>query len=128
VNDKPGIDHLRIGDKVVIVEKLYRSEDRLIPARITKTNRVWWEFEEIEQARSLKRTWRMRKATQCECDCRGQYYGDRFVTAEQLQWEDRCNAADKYLREIKIDGGQCGVVDKLTLANLIRTHLGLEKI
>lgn len=133
--DKPGIDHLKVGDEVVIVDKFHRSEDRLTPARITKTNRVWWEFEEIitgAVAWNRPRTWRMRKTTQCTGDFRGQHYGDRFATAEQLQWEDRENAADRYLRDIRIGFRECRIpqdrLNKVQLANLIRKHLGLEEI
>lgn len=129
---KPGIDHLKVGDEVVVIQESYHSEDRLIPARITKINRVWWEFEEIEQVRSFKRTWRMRKTTQCEGDHRGEWYGARFVTAEQLAWEDREKAADRYLSEIRIGFWECRIpkeqLSKVDLANLIRKHLGLEEI
>jgi hypothetical protein len=128
VNTKPGIDHLKVGDEVVIVEKLHRAEDRLTPARITKANRVWWEFEEIDTFGRHARTWRMRKTTQCEGDYRGEYYGNRFATAEQLRWEDRNHTADQYLREIRVEVRGRAVIDKLTLANLIRTHLHLEEI
>jgi hypothetical protein len=128
---KPGIDHLEVGDEVVVIEQVHRYEDRLTPARITKTNRVWWEFEEIHVPGTVNRgarTWRMRKATQYEGDYRGIYYGARFVTVEQLRWEDQDNTARRYLREIGLDVGKCTVIDRLTLANLIRTHLGLEEI
>jgi hypothetical protein len=131
MTSKPGIDHLEVGDEVVVIERIHRSEDRLTPVRITKINRVWWEFEEIQSPVILNRaprTWRMRKATQYEGDYRGDYYGDRFVTAEQLLWEDQDNTARRYLREIGLDAGKCTVIDRLTLANLIRTHLGMEEI
>lgn len=132
---KPGIDHLKVGDEVVVIQKVHRSEDRLIPARITKTNRVWWEFEEILTGREVRlrpRTWRMRKTTQCEGDYRGDRYGDRFVTAEQLAWEDREKAADRYLSEIRIRFWECLIpkerLSKVDLANMIRKHLDLEEI
>jgi hypothetical protein len=131
VNTKPGIDHLKVGDEVVIALEGRHAENRLVPARITKTNRVWWEFEEIitgAVAWNRPRTWRMRKTTQREGDYRGEYYGNRFATAEQLRWEDRNHTAEQYLREIRVEVWQCAVIDKLTLANLIRTHLHLEEI
>lgn len=131
MNGKPGIDHLEVGDEVVVIEQIHGTLDRLTPARITKIDRGWWELEEIPSLVILNRfprTWRMRKATQYEGDYRGDYYGDRFVTAEQLRWEEQNNTARRYLRGIGLDAGKCTVIDRLTLANLIRTHLGMEEI
>lgn len=128
---KPGIDHLKVGDEVVVIETSYRSGERFRPARITKINRVWWEFEEIITDPNTVRnpvTWRMRKTTQRTGGYQGERYGDRFATAEQIAWEDRNRAADRYLREIQLEAWRCKVIDKVTLANMIRKHLGLEEI
>lgn len=132
MSERPGIDHLRVGDVVTIVEPIYRREPRLTLARITSQKRVWWEFEEAEPGTysdglpRRPRTWRMRRDTQ---DIASGYSScDRFATAEQLQWEDRRRLADNYLRKIRVDTHSCWIpeLNDLTLANLIRTHLGLE--
>jgi hypothetical protein len=106
---RPETGELTNGQPVIV----YRSpndmrgrkpEDRAIPARIVKANRVWIELERADLAESQigHRTWRMRRDTQDEGT---QYSGsnDRFVTVPQHEWEETLSWARGFLRENGID-------------------------
>ena len=106
---RPELGELKPGQPVVV----YRSpndmrgrkpEDRTIPARIVKANRVWIEIETADYVQSQigHRTWRMRRDSQNEGT---QYSGsnDRFVTVPQHEWEETKYWAYGFLRENGID-------------------------
>lgn len=122
MSDKPGIEHLRVGDTVWLIWR-HRDSSSRKPARITSQKRVWWEFEELEEQRPLTR--RLRADTQKDPRCDSL----RFATDEQLAHEGRVGLARDYLRSIEIEYHRSPFGnDPITLANLLRVHLGLKEI
>jgi len=85
---------LAVGDEVIVSQHRGRSWD-YIRARVTKVARVWVELEEIENASSRKRTWRMRLDTQREGG-EGNYLS-HFRTPAQHEWEKQRDDAQTFL-------------------------------
>jgi hypothetical protein len=85
-----------------------KPEDRAIPARIVKANRVWIELTRSDLPESAigHQTWRMRRDSQDEGT---QYSGSnaRFVTVAQYEWDETRRWATGYLSEngIRIERG-----------------------
>jgi hypothetical protein len=85
-----------------------KPEDRAIPARIVKANRVWIELTRSDLPESAigHQTWRMRRDSMDEGT---QYSGSnaRFVTIEQHEWHETRAWALGFLREngIRIERG-----------------------
>lgn len=122
MSDKPGIEHLRVGDTVWLIWRHRNTSSRKL-ARITSQKRVWWEFEELEQRFPM--THRLRADSQDA----GNQFGVRFATNEQLVYEGRRGLAQDYLKSIEIEFHRSPFGrDPITLANLLRPHFGLEEI
>lgn len=86
--ERPALGTVKVGDKVTVIEAplLYRRRTRAVPAVVTKVGRVWIEMVREDGGEDGSNwPWKMRRDTQ---NVGGHYSDvDRFVTAEQLAWE-----------------------------------------
>ena len=119
-NERPALGEIRVGDEVFVFAGHYgRKQPVPVLAHIAKIGRVWLDID----AASSRRTWRMRKDTQNE----GSTYSHqaRFLTAAQMEWWERLNDADTFLREQGImtsisEHGWHKPSGRVRLADLIR--------
>ncbi len=124
---KPELGRVIVGDRLLVIPATYgRGTREPVEALVIKAGRVWIDLEEINQAPSFRRKWRLRLDTQDSGS------GDRFVTAEQYAWEQRIHAANAYLNEVGIrpDRGSpwYDPERQITLANLLRQHDGQPEL
>jgi hypothetical protein len=123
---KPELGPVKAGDKVIVISGSRRGSHR--EAVVTKAARVWLDLVETDDS-TYPMTWRMRRDTQTD----GGKYGSptRFVTPEQLAWEEAERLADDFLKEAGIElrwSRSRYWTNKVTLANLIRKHEGLPEL
>lgn len=123
---KPELGPIAVSDKLIVIVPTYssRRDDAKVNVVVTKASRVWIELTEVEQVRSMARTWRMRRDTQNDGNGR---YGPRFVTPEQHDWEGRVHAAWKELTSAGINptGSSLWRTDEdrfLALADFLRAY------
>lgn len=122
------------GDRLLVIQSSmsrYGAEKQPVEAEVTKVGRVWVELTEINQVRSMARTWRMRMDTQRTDN--GTNYNDRFVTAEQYAYEQRMKAVNDCLKDagIRIEWSAAVAKDDellIALANTVRRHQGLDEV
>lgn len=134
---RPELGKPNVGDTVIVKVHRYRSIET-IEATITKVARLFVTITENANNRDITpgtrislREWRMRMTTQHEDS---QYSNaDSFVTPEQYAWDSRLTAAQSYLREVGVSVDsrsphQADLSFRVTLANLLRAHNGLDLI
>jgi hypothetical protein len=113
---RPELGELSVGDEVFVIRANRGRRDdrsitkRAIPARVAKVARVWIDLESVERLSVMtgsrpQWSWRMRLDTQDEGNRQFSQYNSRFMTAEQLAWAERQEAAEQLLRQqgIRID-------------------------
>lgn len=121
------------GQELTIPAGRYHQEQKV---RVIRVARVKFDtvpsehFDTwVETGRTVGlRTWRKDTAQE---DGAYSYNAPTIYTPEGLAERDRSAAADKYLQSAGVspwDVRSRGVIDPLTLANLIRIHLGEEEI
>lgn len=118
---KPPLGKVAVGDQLLVIRSFSRFRDNdPVPVTVTKAGRVWVELA----PESGGMAWRMRIDTQDGGS--GYGYGDRFVTQEQYEWEQRVTAARNVLREARLipDGASPWHRDDrlLALAEFVRTY------
>lgn len=128
---KPALGRVAIGDRLLVIPAGYgRGARGPIDVTVAKVGRVWVELSEVDEVRSFAKTWRLRLDTQDSAS--GYSHTDRFVTADQLAWEQRENAVDAYLREVSVrpdrDSPWGTPERRIILANLLRAHDGLPEL
>jgi hypothetical protein len=124
-SERPGIAHLQVGDEVLFQSA---SGGEWWPAVIVEQKRVWWLLEVTREVagHEISRAVRMRADTQTD----GSRFPHRFATPEQRAWDRRRVEADRYLTSVGVDVRHSARWrnDRVTLANLIRAHEGLEEL
>lgn len=122
----------KVGDRLITKAtwRMPQQEYVVVAVRRIKFDTVRVEDYERyqETGRGCVQTWR--KDTACEDGSRG-YNGPTIYTPESLFLEQRETAAGVYLKsEIGIETYRMknDTIDRLTLANLIRRHLGEEEL
>lgn len=125
-DERPGIDHLTVGDRVIVLLPTHAKNVRREEAVITSQKRIWWTLEKDEGKDFRPTVWRARGDNQ---SVEAPYRNSRFVTPEQEAWDERERLAEEYLKEQKIEVWQSfrWRTDRLTLANLIRRYEGEEE-
>jgi hypothetical protein len=132
VVSKPELGRVAVGDRLLVIVPRY-SSPYPVPTEtdVTKVGRIWVEMEETGQARSFKRTWRLRLDTQDGGSSPSRFV-ERFVTAEQYAYEERLRTARAALFDagISLNGNTPWRDDErsLALANFIRQHDGLDPL
>jgi hypothetical protein len=131
---RPELGELVPGQRVMV----YRStndmhcrepEERAVPARIVKANRVWIELETANFVPSQigHRTWRMRRNTQDEAS---RYSGSdaSFATLEQYEWDETRNWAAGFLEKqgIRVDWWRPWSGREVELADIIASTMQKE--
>lgn len=116
----------KVGDTLIIRGGRRRPEQRVTVTRVARV-----KFDTIPADGSSYRVMTWRKDTGFEDGC-NTYNGPRAYTAEILERERRGNVAEEWLnRHVGIETWKLrskGVIDPITLANLIRAHLGQEEL
>lgn len=102
---RPELGELKLGQKVMVRRSANdmrgrKSEDRYIPAVVTKVGRVWVDLARADLPEKALGygTWRMRMDTQCEGS---QFSGsnDSFATLDQHDWDQTQAWAREVLTE-----------------------------
>jgi|SRR4051812_26355028 hypothetical protein len=125
---KPPLGKVAVGDRLIVIPASYnnRIKQEPVEAVVVKVARIWVELDEVEGPRS----WRLRLDTQHDGG-NGNYH-DRFLTTEQHAWGQREQAVHDYLSEAGVSlkhGSRWGTPEeRLTLANLLRQHDGLDPL
>lgn len=125
MSGQPGLDHLKVGDPVLLGRKLYRAGNEYYEATITAQNRVWWTVEFYNSIRDIVETVKVH-SVKLTTDS---HVYDFLTTQERVDWGERQSAAWKYLLDegIETHRSKRWNNDRLTLANLIRRHEGLDE-
>lgn len=123
---RPGTDHLKVGDPVLLAQSIYRRGHEYHEAVITVQNRVWWTVEWYDSRMDRVHSIKVHSVKRTTDDNRY----DFFTTQERIDWQQREAAAREYLHEqgIELHRSKRWSDDRLTLANLIRRHEGLDEI
>ena len=124
-DEKPGVAHLQVGDVVLLGGPLYRSGYEYVQATIMAKSRVWWTVEWYDSIRDAVGSVKVHSVKMTTDD----YRYDIFTTQERIAWDERQAAASEYLNSQGVElyrSARWGN-DKLTLANLIRRHEGLDE-
>jgi hypothetical protein len=124
---RPELGPVAVGDELIVIDGVRRGEVRTILAEVVKVGPVWVTLEPVGGG-YLPSRGRFRVKDQREENTAG--YRASFCTPEQKAWDDREHAADQYLREERIEthNSRRWSADKVTLANLIREHEGLDPL
>lgn len=121
----------KVGDELIVPAGPRRPEQRYIVVRVARIKFDVVRAEDHEKYLSGARTHvgTFRKDTARE-DGTSSYNSPMLYTPEGLDELDRSIAATEYLRKLGIEVWLMNrdVLDTLTLANLIRAHLGEEEI
>lgn len=95
---KPALGPVKVGDELIVIPAPNKWNPRPnVEAVVEKVGRVWVELRDANDVRSLAKRWRMRLDTQNEGH--STHLQDRFVTAEQLAYEQRRNEAQQVLQD-----------------------------
>ena len=87
---------LTVGERLIVIPAPNRYHPKMsVEVVVTKVGRVWVDLREASNTVSQAKTWRMRLDTQDQGH--GGHHQDRFATWEQLDWEQRAEAARKAL-------------------------------
>lgn len=117
----------QVGDLLMVITGTQYTPDYRV--RVTKTARIKFETVPANGSSQFATVWRKDTARK---DGWSASSGPRIVTPEDYRDERRRSAAHTYLRtEVGIpswDLKRTSLIDALTLANLIRKHLGLEEL
>lgn len=127
---RPALGPIAVGDQVVVTDHGYRTSVT-IHCAVTKVGRIWVDLEEADPSDpKWPRRYRLRLDTQ---DTGSQYSTrDYFRTLDRQAWDNQARAADQYLRQQGIEftsGSRWRSEERrLTLANLLRAHDGLDPL
>jgi hypothetical protein len=126
---RPELGPVAVGDELIVTENLSRRNTRTIPVEVTAVGRTWLTVKAADGGYLRDDRFHMGTGT---IYAPGKSTGNppRIRTPEQIAWDGREAAAHAYLRENGIDvhGSRRWAHDKVTLANLIREHEGLDPL
>lgn len=113
---------IRVGDKVFILRRSGPGKVTSLLATVAKAGRVWLTLEVVPGS---GRGGRFRRDTQQSEQSEHTFgYADRFVTAEQLAYEEKVAEARRVLREhgieLRRESRWYGPENVVALANLLR--------